>query len=173
MTILIDSSSSTSLILPDFSGPVCAPHHQFRCQAHVIEVVHKLIFKKSAKSALNQQDKVPRRCKRAPRTQKPKRSGSGTMPFQRKYCGCRGKESCALYLHTIFFHPGHTVGPGASPGHAPSARELYRRQGIASRTEDLIHFCNTIRLRTSLVKLVCAGDLCGPDCRRLRRRPVR
>ena len=119
MTILIDSSSSTSLILPDFSGPVCAPHHQFRCQAHVIEVVHKLIFKKSAKSALNQQDKVPRRCKRAPRTQKPKRSGSGTMPFQRKYCGCRGKESCALYLHTIFCHPGHTVGPGASPGHAP------------------------------------------------------
>ena len=102
MTILIDSSSSTSLILPDFSGPVCAPHHQFRCQAHVIEVVHKLIFKKSANSALNQQDKVPRRCKRAPRTQKPKRSGSGTMPFQRKYCGCRGKESCALYLHTIF-----------------------------------------------------------------------
>lgn len=173
MTILIDSSSSTSLILPDFSGPVCAPHHQFRCQAHVIEVVHKLIFKKSAKSALNQQDKVPRRCKRPPRTQKPKRLRKWHDAIPAQVLRMQGERILRPIPPYNLLPSRPYCRPRSFTGACPSARELYRRQGIASRTEDLIHFCNTIRLRASLVKLVCAGDLCGPDCRRLRRRPVR
>ena len=172
MTILIDSSSSTSLILPDFSGPVCAPHHQFRCQAHVIEVVHKLIFKKSAKSALNQQDKVPRRCKRPPHTEaKTLRKWHDAIPAQ--VLRMQGERILRPIPPYNLLPSRPYCRPRSFTGACPSARELYRRQGIASRTEDLIHFCNTIRLRASLVKLVCAGDLCGPDCRRLRRRPVR
>jgi len=43
-----------------------------------------------------------------------------------------------FYLRFLFFHPDYTVGFGIAPNHAPCARGLYRRSGIAPCPEDIV-----------------------------------